>query len=167
MGNLKTIVTMYKRFIVFLLFAVLSFKSVAQRITELPPFHLLTTNSNYISLADLKNDKKIIIIYFSPDCSHCQLYTKELLKHMDVLSKTRILMITWVKLDMIQTFYNDFGLGKYPSFTVATEGDTYELFRLFNVKTTPYTAVYDKSHRLLKTFEKSPVIDSLLYLIKK
>ena len=107
-----------------------------------------------------------MVIYFGTDCVHCKLYTKELLKHMDVLKNVQILMVTWSNLQSIQEFYKEFGLSKYPNFNVTTEGYTANLYRYFHVKTTPFTAVYNRNHQLIKIFDKSPVIDSLLASVK-
>jgi len=151
-----------KKLILTLILIAFAINIKAQDIKTLPTFQVLKTDGTYFTQDNLKKDSRIMVIYFGSDCSHCKLYTKELLKHMDVLSKVQILMITWAQLKEIQDFYNEMGLAKYPNFIVTTEGHSAKLYRFYDVKTTPYTAVYDQKHFLVKTFDKSPVIDSLL-----
>ncbi len=159
--------TDFKKLLLFVLLTIIYLPIKAQSINDLPQFHLLKNDGSFITQANLKKNEKVIVIYFGTDCSHCKLYTKELLKHMDVLAKTQILMITWSDLKSIQDFYSQYGLANYPNFLVTSEGYTYNLYRFFHVKTTPYTAVYDKRYHLIKIFDKSPVIDSLLAAVKK
>jgi len=39
--------------------------------------------------------------------------------------------------------------------------------RYYDVHTTPYTALYDKKHKLVKEWEKAPTIDELADEVKK
>ena len=43
-----------------------------QDITKIPPFKILRPDSTYFTPANLEKNKPVMIIYFSPDCSHCQ-----------------------------------------------------------------------------------------------
>ena len=49
--------------------------------TGIPPYRILTTDSVYVTPADLKKNKGTVVIYFSPDCSHCQHLMYELNGH--------------------------------------------------------------------------------------
>lgn len=109
-----------------------------------------------------------MIIYFSPDCSHCQHLMFEMKPQMDVFKNVQVVMITFVlQLKAIQTFYRDFDLKNYPNFTVGTEGYTYLVQRFYQVKTTPYIALYDKNGKLIKAYEKAPKVEELVEEVKK
>ena len=77
-------------------------------------------------------------------------------------------MVTFVlQLKAIQVFYRDFDLKKYPNFTVGTEGESYLVQKYYDVHTTPYIALYDKNHKLVKAWDKTPPIDELVDEAKK
>jgi len=134
----------------------------------IPPYHILTTDSVYVTPANLKKDKAVMVIYFSPDCSHCQHLMYELKPKMDAFKNTQVIMVTFVQqIKAIQVFARDFDLKKYPNFTVGTEGYTYVVQKYFDVHTTPYIALYDKNRKLVKAWDKAPSVDTLVNEVRK
>jgi thioredoxin-related protein len=141
-----------------------------QNIEHIPAFRILRQDSTYFTSLDLKKNKAVMIIYFSPDCSHCQHLMYEMKPKMKQFGDTQIVMVTFTDvsmLKMVKNFYRDFGLAKYPNLTVGTEGHTYAVQRYYQVKTTPFIAVYDHKGKLVKAFEKSPTMDELIATVKK
>ena len=144
-------------------------------VKTIPHYKLLKQDSTYITDANLKKGQPVMIIYFSPDCSHCQRltyefkeeFTKEAKKKVNTLSHVQIVMATWTQFKEIQVFYRDFGLNKYPNITVGTEGTTMMLQRIYQVKTTPYIAIYSKTGQLSATFDKPPKLEDVLAALKK
>ncbi len=140
------------------------------KIENIPPFKILKPDSTYFTPANLKKNKPVVIIYFSPDCSHCQHLMYELRPKMKQVQNAQIVMITFTdfnRLAMIRNFYRDFYLSNYPNITVGTEGRTYLVQKYYQVVTTPYVAVYDKKGKLAKAFPKSPSVDELIAAVKK
>jgi thioredoxin-related protein len=136
--------------------------------TGIPPFRILTTDSVNMTPTDLKKNMPLMIIYFSPDCSHCQHLMYELKPKMADLKHVQVVMVTFAEpLKASQVFYRDFDLKKYPNFTVGTEGYTYVVQKYYDVHSTPYIALYDKSHKLVKAWDKTPPIDELVDEAKK
>ncbi|EHQ28281.1 TlpA family protein disulfide reductase [Mucilaginibacter paludis] len=144
-------------------------------IKTIPAYRLLNQDSVYVTQANLKKGKPVMIIYFSPDCTHCQRLTyefkdefkKEVKNHTKELSHVQIVMATWTQLKAIQIFYRDFGLNQYPNITIGTEGSTYTLQRFYQVRTTPYIAIYSKTGQLVKAFDKEPKLNDILTVLKK
>ena len=134
----------------------------------IPSYHILTTDSVYVTPTNLKKDKPVLIIYFAPDCSHCQHLMYELKPKMKDFKNIQVVMITFVKeLKAIQVFYRDFDLKKYPNFIVGTEYPTYKVQQYYQVRTTPYIAIYDKNGKLIKAYDKPPTADTLAAEVKK
>jgi len=50
---------------------------------------------------------------------------------------------------------------------VGTEGYTYLVQKYYDVHTTPYIALYDKNHKLVKAWDKAPSVDELADEAKK
>lgn len=137
---------------------------------NIPPYKILNTDSVYVTPANLKKNVPVMIMYFAPDCPHCQHVTMEITKHIKEFGNTQIVMITFIdpkrQFKAITNFEKDYHLKKYPNFTVGTEGYTYVVQKFYQVATTPYEAVYDKNHKLVKTFAKIPEIGDLIKTIK-
>jgi protein-disulfide isomerase len=141
-----------------------------QDIENIPPFKILRTDSTWFTPANLKKNHPVMIIYFSPDCSHCQHMMYEMKPKMKKLGNIQIVMVTFTDFDrlkMIQNFYRDFDLAKYPNITVGTEAHTYVVQRYYHVTMTPYIAVYDHNGKLVKTYDKVPSMDELIATVKK
>jgi thioredoxin-related protein len=139
-------------------------------IEHIPHFKILTADSTYFSYTDLKKDKPVMIIYFSPDCSHCQHLMYEMKPKMKQFGDIQIVMVTFTEynmLKMLKNFNRDFDLAKYHNLTVGTEGHTYVVQKYYQVTTTPYIAVYDHQGNLVKAFDKVPKLDTLIATVKK
>jgi thioredoxin-related protein len=134
----------------------------------IPPYKILTTDSTYITPSNLKKDKGTVIIYFAPDCSHCQHLMFELKPYMKDFKNVQVIMITFVtQIKAIQVFARDFDLKKYPNWTVGTEGYTYKVQQYYHVATTPYIAIYDKIGKPVKYIDKDPKPEDIVAAVKK
>lgn len=164
-------ITVMKKLLVLLAFIVAAGYSHAQSYTPppaIPPYRILNTDSVYVTPANLKTHKPVMIIYFQPDCSHCQHLMYEMKPKMNAFKDVQIVMITFVKeLKLIRVFSRDFDLAKYPNITIGTEGYTYTVLKYYNIGTTPYIAIYDKNGKLAKAYEKAPSVDELVAEVKK
>ncbi len=136
-------------------------------IQNIPDYRILDADSVYRTPANLKKNQPVMIVYFSPDCSHCQHLMNEIKGQMKDFSKIQIVMVSAVDYRMIKGFYKDFGIAAYPNITVGTEGNSYKVLQYYNVKTTPYIAIYNHKHKLLKAYEKAPKIEDLAAMAKK
>ncbi len=136
-------------------------------IKNIPDYRILDADSVYRTPANLKKNQPVMIVYFSPDCSHCQHLFNEIKGQMKNFSKIQIVMVSAVDYRMIKGFYKDFGISAYPNITVGTEGNSYKVLQYYNVKTTPYIAIYNHQHKLLKAYEKAPKIEELAAMVKK
>ncbi|MGZ3750156.1 MAG: TlpA family protein disulfide reductase [Mucilaginibacter sp.] len=141
-----------------------------QNIDNIPPFKILRTDSTWFTSADLKKHKPVMIIYFSPDCSHCQHLVYEMKPKLKKMGGIQIVMVTFTDFDrlvMIKNFRRDFDLAKFPNITIGTEGRTYTVQKYYQVTSTPYIAVYDRKGKLVKAFDKVPSMAELVATVKK
>lgn len=138
---------------------------------DIPPYRILTSDSVYETPANLKKNVPVLIIYFAPDCPHCQHLTMELTKHIKEFGNTQIVMITWFdpnrQFKALTKFVQDYQLKKYPNIKVGTEGYTYLVQKFYQVSTTPYEAIYNKNHKLVETFAKIPDVKDLVKAVKE
>jgi thiol-disulfide isomerase/thioredoxin len=159
---------MKKLLLFFSLIIVVGCSNAQNPPVAIPPYHILTTDSVYVTPANLKKNKPVMVIYFAPDCSHCQHMMAEMKPKMAEFKNVQIVMITFVEnLKAIKVFYHDFDLAKYPNIIVGTEGYTYVVQKYYQVRTTPYIALYDKHDRLVSAYDKPPKIEDLAATVKK
>jgi thioredoxin-related protein len=159
----------------FILFSLVMLAACTQAqnkhdITYIPPFKILKADSTSFTPANLKKDKPVMIIYFSPDCTHCQHLVYEMKPKMKEFADVQIVMITFTdfnRLIMLKNFIRDFNMAKYPNITIGTEGRTYVVQQFYQVATTPYIAIYDHKGKLVRAFDKAPTMDELIAEVKK
>jgi hypothetical protein len=70
-------------------------------------------------------------------------------------------------LKLLRDFKKDYNLAKYPNVTIGTEYPTYKVQQYYQIRTTPYIAIYDHNGKLVKAYEKVPAIDELMASVKK
>jgi thiol-disulfide isomerase/thioredoxin len=160
--------------LIFLLFAVIAGFACSQAQTQapiipltIPPYKILTTNDQTVTPANLVKNKPVMIIYFAPDCPHCQKLINDIKPSMAKFKNIQVIMITFTDIRMVKTFENDYGLKAYPNFVLGTEGYTYTVQRFYKLQHTPFVAIYNKGGQLVQTFEKQPEASDLLTAIKK
>jgi thiol-disulfide isomerase/thioredoxin len=131
------------------------------------PYKILTTKDTYTTPADLKKNQPVMLIYFAPDCGHCQKLISDMKPYMKSLKDIQVIMVTFSDIRMVKTFQNDYGLTAWPNFILGTEGYSYTVQRYYHLQHTPYIAIYDHSGKLVKAYEKAPEIKELLATVKK
>ena len=144
---------------------------VKPNIASIPSFRILNQDSVYITNANLKKGKPVMIIYFSPDCSHCQHMMYEMKPYMKKFSNVQVVMVTFTQtssgyMKLLKEFRRDYDLASYPNFIVGTEYPDYKVQRYYQVATTPYIAIYDHKGKLVKAFDKAPKTEELVAAVK-
>lgn len=119
---------------------------------KIAPFQIRLVNGQQYTSAQLAAGP-VVLIYFSPDCDHCQDFTKDLLKNYSVVANKQVVMVTFQSMEMLKPFVSQYSLSTYPNFKVGTEGTTYQVQRYYGIRSFPYIAIYDKKGNLVRTFE--------------
>jgi thiol-disulfide isomerase/thioredoxin len=104
---------------------------------------LLTDSATVFTKADIPKDKTVALIFFSPDCEHCQHTAQELVKKMDSLQD--ILMVwngpSYLPLADTKAFYEKYQLNQYPNIIMGKEM-AYFMPIFYRIEITPYIAIY-------------------------
>lgn len=141
-----------KRFLPLFAMLLLAGFSQAQTAKKIAPFQILLTNSQPYAATQLAAGAAILI-YFSPDCEHCQNFTKDMIKNFSVVGNKQVVMITPQSMEMLKPFAAKYNLASYPNIKVGTEGTSRLVQRYYNIMHYPFIALYDKKGNLIKTFE--------------
>ncbi|MBK7097709.1 MAG: redoxin domain-containing protein [Sphingobacteriales bacterium] len=133
----------------------------------LPPVRLILPDSSGWEIKAKRDKKKpMMIIFFSPECDHCQHETEEFVKNIDKLKHIQIVMATTYPLKDMRGFIKNYNLGIHPNIVVGRDY-AYILPVYFNIKNLPYHAFYNKAGKLIGGFEGNMTIEKILQVLPK
>jgi cytochrome oxidase Cu insertion factor (SCO1/SenC/PrrC family) len=131
-----------------------------------PPFTLMKTDSSSLTRDDLARNKKLLFMYFSPECEHCLHQTDSLLANLNKLKDVEILMATYQPMNELADFSRKYKMDNYSNIKLGR--DTKFFFAPFyKMKNLPFIALYDKKGKLLTTFEGTTPVNKLIAAFKK
>jgi len=135
---------------------------------NLPPVKIITaingTDTTWFTNDNLPKDKTIAILYFSPECSHCQYEAKELLKAKEQLQNLFFVWVAYYPVSDIQAFTAKYQLSQMPN-VIAGRDPKYFIPAFFRVEFTPYMAIYKKG-KFVKEFREGAKIEELVEVAK-
>jgi thiol-disulfide isomerase/thioredoxin len=133
----------------------------APAVATIPSFELSKApDSSRYSEKDLSAKKRTIFIVFSPDCGHCQMFTRKLMDSIALFKKTQIVMVSSLDYSDILRFYNTYAMASCKFITVARDAN-YFFITHFQVQQFPSAYVFDKKGRFVKKFVSEIDIKSL------
>jgi thioredoxin-related protein len=141
---------MYKRIISVLLAGFMCVSLFAQQTkkTTIAPFKIKLVNGKEFTYNQLAKDKATVLVYFSPTCEHCKHFTEAMLKRKKELADKQIVMISYLPLNEVKKFDDEYHLSSKPNIKVGTEGYTFIVQKYYNVERFPFVAEYDKKGKL-------------------
>ena len=165
-----------KKILLLLIIAVKINSILAQEVDTIPPyqkdslhipeFSVLKTDSSYTSEKVIPKDKPVVIIYFSPSCGHCQLTADEFSKKMQEMQDIYFVWVSYYPLPEIKEFAKNFNLQQFNNITIGRDPN-YTIPSYYRVKFTPFMAIYNKEHHLIKTYQQGTDADTLIKLLKE
>src|SRR6186713_267180 len=109
----------------------------------IPPFKMTLSNNKILNAADLPKGKPLVLIYFDPDCDHCQKLMTELFKKINSFKKVEMVLITFKPVTDVAVFEKKYSTPRYANLTVGTEGTGFYLRNYYKLVKMPFTAIYD------------------------
>jgi hypothetical protein len=106
----------------------------------------------------------VVILYFSPECSHCQLEVEDLVAHMDSLKKAFFVMVSYHSPQDIGGFAHKYKLDSLDNVRLGRD-TAYYLPSYYQVTQTPFVAVYNAQHKLQEVFRSGAGAQKLAALI--
>jgi thiol-disulfide isomerase/thioredoxin len=146
-----------------LFFLAMPFMAGAQT-SSMPAFKMQLTNGKMFTSAQLNHEKPTVLIYFAPDCEHCQLLMNEIFSRLNDFKTTQLVMVTFEPLKELFGFEKKYQTAKFPNIKVGSELPVFFFRYLYKLEHTPFTALFDKNGKLVASYkEQTPVND----LVKK
>ncbi|TCJ12595.1 hypothetical protein EPD60_15110 [Flaviaesturariibacter flavus] len=137
-----------------------------QRFPELPPIQLLLGDSvTVFKKEQLPKNKPVLVIIFSPGCSHCQHTAEELVRRKDSLPDMHLVLATFASIGEMNEFRTKYHTDLLPN-TVVGKDIYFLLPPFFGVTHLPFLAFYDRKGMLAETFEGSMPVPQMLERIR-
>lgn len=138
-----------------------------KRYPTLPPIQLLLGDSvTKYTKDNIPEKKPVLVMLFSPDCSHCQHTAEEMYKNKENLKSIQIVMATILPLYQMNDFMKKYKLDELDN-VVAGKDIYFLLPPFYAIKNFPYMAMYNKKGNLIMGFEGSMPIEKIISVFKE
>ena len=137
-----------------------------QKNKAIPEFRLLLTDSSWMSKKDIPAYDYTAIIYFSPECNHCQYEATEIINKIDSLKNVLFIWASYRDFEDIKKFYYKYKLNLYPNMKVGRD-PKYSIPAFYQVKFTPFVALYNHQKEFVKAWEMGVEMPELIEFINK
>lgn len=136
-------------------------KATAERVKNIPPFSFNDLHGYTFKNTDLSLQQNCLLIYFHPNCEHCQYEASLFIPNMKELSSYQILMISSDSIQNIKKFEEDYHLNEMDNI-VMLHDPNYDFEKIFGTKMIPTSFIYNKNQRLKKIFKGEVKIEAIL-----
>jgi peroxiredoxin len=116
---------------------------------KLPNFELMGLDGKVVSTASLPAGKPTVILFFHPNCEHCQAEARELQKHTDKFANTNFLMVTWDEMRNIRAFMAEYKLTAPIAAYQINSNTLAQTYGQFNL---PAVYIYNANRELVQQF---------------
>ena len=137
-----------------------------QKSPYIPGFKIQMPDSSWYYKQNLDKKKATLILYFSPDCGHCQLETEGIISKMKELKNLQIVMITSRPFEDMVNFADHYKISRFPAIKIGSDPARY-VTRFYDVKFTPFSALYDSAGKLVKVYKDGINMDELITFLNK
>jgi cytochrome oxidase Cu insertion factor (SCO1/SenC/PrrC family) len=119
---------------------------------KLPNFNILAKDSTVFNTQQIPEGKPVVLFYFTPYCPYCRAQLENITTNIDKLKDIRFYLLTSFPYQEMKSFYNKFGIDKYPNIIMGV--DTANYFpNHFQIEHVPAIAIFNKDKRLNALFK--------------
>jgi thioredoxin-related protein len=118
--------------------------------SSIAPFKIRLTNGAGYTYQQLAKNKPVILVYFSPTCDHCKVFTEKMLQRIDDFKDEQLVMISYEDIKAVKSFDDRYKLSARQNIKIGSEGYTFIVQKYYNIQHFPFVAEYDKTGRLKK-----------------
>ncbi|MFD2570640.1 TlpA family protein disulfide reductase [Spirosoma soli] len=134
-------------------------KEVAQRVQTLPNFTASLLDRSVISKTTLAG-QPVVLLYFDPDCDHCQREADELYKKSVLLKQAMIVMLSSAPISDLTTFTEAYKLNALPNVRVA-HIDRQVAYDTLGFTSVPDVLIYHADGSLAKHFKGETSVEAI------
>ena len=136
-----------------------------KNINDFPSFNILLPDSlTIVNTCKAWKEKPTVLVYFSPDCEHCQKETASILHNMDSLKNVQFFFITNDPLNRLIVFNWYYKIYRYSNITL---GRDYSFFFPGHYKdvSPPYTMIFDQYKHLAAVYKGESEARDIIHCI--
>jgi thioredoxin-related protein len=138
---------MNKYLFIVLLFSI-SCTGIFNRRNGIPDFNILMLDSvTVLNTNKIPEGEPIAMVFFYPDCDHCQEQIEEIIEHMDSLKNIRFYFISIASINSMRSFRDYYKLSQYSNVILGRDY-LFSFPKYFEANTTPYTVISDKYKKI-------------------
>lgn len=137
---------------------------VKHRIEKLPAFSFVQMDGRKYSKDSVRHAQSIVMMYFDPECSHCQYMTTQIVKNINDLSAAQIIMVTNTDSIAVKHFVSDYHLAALKNIVVLCDPHS-DFYKIWGSAVTPSFFIY-KNGLLVKSFQGETKIENLAAAIR-
>ena len=126
---------------------------------ELPPLMMTLMTGEKVMASSLPGNT--ILVFFSPDCDHCQREAQDIQSKIDAFKKYNLYFIAPGLPADIQLFAETYHLTGYEN-VIFTKADIQDVIRIFGPMSTPSFFIYSIKKRLVKKFDGETKVEEIL-----
>lgn len=140
----------------FLSFAILLFSvaAFAQDNAPLPNFKFTDTDGKVVSPATLEQGKPVVVVYFDPDCDHCQQQAEWVRDGINLFKDIQLVWVSWGEADAVKKFEKTYFGGLEGALLHVTNDTEYSIDNWFGYSEVPSIYVYNSTWTRTKTLRK-------------
>jgi thiol-disulfide isomerase/thioredoxin len=146
-----------------IVFKISSKLTLKARIETFPSFSFNALNDSTFS-SDQISKGPVVILFFNPECEHCQYQVTSLVENEKVLKAAIILLISDADTNSINDFTRKNGLAEFPGIKLLIDTD-YRFIDYFGTESVPTTFIYDKNLKLIRYFKGEVMPETILKYI--
>jgi len=159
--------------IVFVLLTVLTYlvlskinnkRDIENKLQEIPKFKFLTLQRSQFDNTNLEINSPIILLYFNSECSFCKDELISISKNTSKFEGVQLLLVSSENIDLLHELANKYNLKSESNILLLNDinenfSTEYEILKVPNI------LIYDKEHRLLKSYVGYLGIDQILNIL--
>ncbi len=137
-----------------------------RRFPTLPPVQLILSDSiTKYTKEDIPKKTQVLLLFFSPDCEHCQHETEQLVANKESFKDIQIIMVSTYPFYRINEFAEKYRLSSFEHIVIAKD-PAYFMLTFYSIHNFPYLALYSKKGKLIDTFQGSQPIEKIIEAFK-
>lgn len=131
------------------------------------PIQLMTDSNAYFNTKDIPEGKPTMLVYFLPNCGHCQDELIQLTLKTDSLAGMQVYFISGAPWKKIHALYKAMDLSRF-SQQITLGADTSHYFnKTFNPFGTPYHALYNKNRKLARIIPRQATMQEIYEFVRE
>lgn len=137
-------------------------KEIGERIKTLQHCSFESLNGGQIFLDEFDKRKPTVIIYFNPECEHCQYEASEIGKEAEQFAKANMILITPDdSVKRVEAFAAKYQLWEVDNLTILLDRGK-QFKNRFGTAVFPSTFIYGTDQKLIKIFRGETRMDAII-----